>query len=335
MESVKVTGGSGALNDKLIFADGAVLSNDAKLALSANPDAAIHTVAGYDPDTTTPGLLPTLQISGLDNVNNFDVSSDVVLNYSESVVAQTGKCIRIVDDGDVGFRGESSVHTQIIDVTDSMQVSITGGKVTLKPIFDLDLANNYHIEIDAGAFVGLNSGQATEVFNGSTSLNFGTVTPGTGALTNAMASQVMDVDGQMVAGHRWLDIEGLGSPSGSAMGLDLDGFNYALVAKDYDAQGANSSSGYDGVALGDLNVGLNNFGLGDLLYIDDQGNSFDAQNDLALTVVINTGAAPTQIQFAGTDLGGFIEVSLLNSSVSFDSINALNLFVGNTAVILA
>lgn len=35
-ETVKVIGGNGALNDKLVFADGAMLSNNPKHALSAN-----------------------------------------------------------------------------------------------------------------------------------------------------------------------------------------------------------------------------------------------------------------------------------------------------------
>ena len=334
-ETVKVIGGNGALNDKLIFADGAVLSNNAKLALSANLNAAIETVTGYDPDTTTPGLRPVLQASALDDVSNFEVSSDIVLSYSEPVTAQAGKYIRIVDGGGAGLRGESSDNTQVIEVTDSTQVSIVGGRVTLNPTFDLDLASRYHIEIDAGAFVGQTSGQATEAYNGSSSLNFSTVTPGTGTLANAVASRAMEASGTMVAGHSWLDIEGIGSPSGNAVALDLAGGNYALVAKDYDLNGADSGAGYDGIALGDLNVALNNFALGDLIYIDDQGNSLGALNDLQLTAVIDQGSAPTPIQFAGTSLGGFIEVGLQGSLASFDTIEALNQLVGSSAVITA
>ncbi|OYU12070.1 MAG: hypothetical protein CFE38_09825 [Comamonadaceae bacterium PBBC1] len=332
-ESVKVIGGNGALNDKLIFADGAVLSNNAKLALNINLNAAIETVTGYDPNTTTPGLRPMLQASALDNVSNLDVSSAIVLSYSESVTAQAGKYIRIVDDGGAGFRGESSNHTQLIAVTDSTQVSIVGGKVRLNPTFDLDLSSHYHIEIDAGAFVGQTSGQATGAYNGSSGLNFSTVTPGTGAVASAVASQAMDASGAMVAGHNWLDIEGMGSPSaGSGTPIDLSGGNYALVAKDYDASGGNSALDYDGIQLGDFYVAANNFALGDLIYIDDQFNNLSAQNDLSLTAVLDQGTPPTRIQFAGTGLGGFIDVTLLGSTATFDSVTAFNLAVGGTAV---
>ena len=55
-ETVKVVGGTGNSNDHLVFADGAVFSNNARLALNANPGVAIDAIAGYDPGTTTPGV---------------------------------------------------------------------------------------------------------------------------------------------------------------------------------------------------------------------------------------------------------------------------------------
>ncbi len=280
---------------------------------------------------------PQLRSSALDNVKNFDVNSNIVIQYDQSVTAVAGKYIHIVNDGGVGFRGESVVHTQSILLTDTTQVTISQGKITINPIFDLDLANTYHITLDEGAFMSSLSGLATVAFDGTTSLNFSTVTPGTTSIANAVASQKMDADGAMVDSYRWLDIEGVGSPSASAVALDLVGGNYALVAKDYDASGGNIISGYDGIALGDLNVALNSFVLGDLIYIDDQGNNLNALNDLMLTAPLDKGVAPTPIQFAGAvlGLGGFIEVSLLSSTASFDSINALNQLVGGTAVIAA
>lgn len=69
-ESVKVIGGSGGLNDKLVFADGAVLSNNAKTALAGDINVAISAVTGYDAGTVTPGLdrdapvLTSAQVNG-------------------------------------------------------------------------------------------------------------------------------------------------------------------------------------------------------------------------------------------------------------------------------
>ncbi|WP_228769400.1 putative Ig domain-containing protein [Limnohabitans sp. 2KL-3] len=278
---------------------------------------------------------PQLRSSALDNVTNFDVNSNIVIQYDQSVTAVAGKYIHLVNDGGVGFRGESVVHTQSILLTDTTQVTISQGKITINPIFDLDLANTYHITLDEGAFMSTLSGLATAAFDGTTSLNFATVTPGTTSIANAVASQKMDADGAMVDSYRWLDIEGIGIPSGLPTALDLVGGNYAVVAKDQDPTGADNLTGYDGIALGNLNVALNNFALGDLIYIDDQGNNLNAVNDLTLTAVLDTGVAPTLIQFAGTDLAGFIEVSLLNSTASFDSFNTLKQLVGGMPVISA
>ncbi|QVL45271.1 MAG: hypothetical protein KFB94_08440 [Methylophilaceae bacterium] len=283
---------------------------------------------------TTPGLAPMLLESNLDDVTNFDVTSSIVLTYSEAVTAASGKYLRIINDGGDGFRGESATHTQLIEVTDESQVSIVNGTITINPRFDLDLANDYHIEIDAGAFVSVATGVASNAYDGTDTLNFSTVTPGTTSLSNAAASVEMDANGDMVSSYEWLDIEGIGSPSSdNPVSLDLSTGNYALVAKDYDTEGSDDDIGYDGISLNNLNVAANGFGAGDLIYIDDQTNNSDALNDLGLTAVIDFGTAPTKLQFAGTDLGGFIDVTLSVSQITFDSIAAFNEEIGSTAVI--
>jgi hypothetical protein len=147
----------------------------------------------------------------------------------------------------------------------------------------------------------------------------------------------MAADGSLAASYQWLDIEGISTPSGSATALDLSAGNYALAAKDYDAAGANGGTGYDGIQLGDLYVAANSFALGDLIYLDDQGNNLGTLNNLALTGVLNDGAAPTTIQFAatGTGLGGLIDVSVAGTGIDYASIASLNAVVGNAAVISA
>ena len=328
-ESVRVVGsGTTSLNDQLVFADGAVHSADAKAALVTSLTATIGAVTGYDATMVTPGvgLGITLNQSALDNVTNLEVGSNIVLNFSTSVTAVAGKYIHIVNDGGTGFHGEATVKTLDILVTDTSQVTISsGGKVTLNPTADLDLANNYHITIDAGAFTSA-SGSTLAAYDGTTALNFSTVTPGVSSLTNAVASQVMGADGTLASGHFWLDIEGIGSPSQTAgTALDLSAKNYALVAKDYDAAGASSSLGYDGIKTADFYVAANNFGAGDLLYIDNQGV---AANDLTQSIIINNGNPPTTLQFAGTTLGGLVNISLAGSSATFDTIAQMKTLLG-------
>ena len=308
---------------------------------SGNDANALQDLAGNDvasgaaipvTNQTVVATPPTLSASLLDNVTNLEVSSNIVLNFSANVSAAAGKYIHIVNDANsvtgAGFRGESTVNTLDILVTDSTQVTIAGGKVTINPTADLDLANNYHITIDAGAFTASASGAAMAAYDGTTTLNFSTVTPGTTALANAAASQVMNADGTLGSGHLWLDIEGIGSPSASAgTALDLSANSYALMAKDYDTAGGSAGLGYDGVKTADFYVAANNFGANDLLYIDNQGG---AANDVTLTNIINLGTPPTTVQFAGTGLGGFVDISIASSTATFDTIAQLKTLLGTT-----
>jgi hypothetical protein len=231
-----------------------------------------------------------------------------------------------VNDGGTGFHGESTVNTLNILVTDTTQVSIVGGKVTLNPTADLDLATNYHITIDAGAFTTTATGAALAAYDGTSTLHFSTVMPGTTALANAVASHIMNADGTLGSGHLWLDIEGIGSPSNfSGTALDLSANNYALVAKDYSSSGG--SPGNDGVITGDFYVAANNFGAGDLLYIDNQSA---VANDMTKTNIINHGTPPTTVQFAGTNLGGLVDISLAGTTTTFDTIAQMKTLLGTS-----
>jgi Ca2+-binding RTX toxin-like protein len=339
-ETVTVAAATGAANDRLVFADGSVLSNDAKLALNASASAALGSVTGFDASKTTPGLAPKIT-SSVDGVSNLDVTSPIVLKVNQAVTAVAGKFIRIVDDGGAGFNGESTVRTQEISVTDSSKVSIQGGLITLRPGFDLDLSSNYHIEIDAGAFVN-SKGKGNAAVTDPTTLNFSTVTPGTAGSTGtgaAVASQAMDTaTGNLVASFSWLDIQGVGSPSAnSGSVLDLGAANVALVFKDYDPAGGQDSS--NGVGAPDFYVRANNFGAGDMLYVDNQ-NPMAGPNLLGETTVLaDTPADPpgiTQISFGAplvapvgsSGLGAVLEIDLAGTNATFANLEQLKNLLG-------
>ena len=138
----------------------------------------------------------------------------------------------------------------------------------------------------------------------------------------------MNTDGTLGSGHLWLDIELIGSPSASAgTALDLSANSYALVAKDYDVAGGSVGLGYDGVKTADFYVAANNFGANDLLYIDNQGG---AANDVTLTNIINNGTPPTTVQFAGTSLGGLLDISLAGLTATFDTVAQMKTLLGTT-----
>jgi hypothetical protein len=252
---------------------------------------------------------PTLT-STIDNVANFDVSSNIVLTASEAVTGVAGKFIRIVNDANdvtnAGFHGETTANTQTIDAA---AVTIVGKTITINPGFDLDLSNNYHIEVDAGAFIGATSGMGSIAVTDPLAMNFSTVTPGaaTGGVAGAVASQQM-VSGTdaMAASYSWWDIQGLGSTiTSTAVAGDLAAGNIAVVIKDYDPAAGNANIGYTGIGSpGDGYVNLLNFGTGDLLYIDNQTNA--AVNDLTQASIGNSGVAPNKLIIDGyTPQGGF------------------------------
>jgi hypothetical protein len=332
-ESVTVAAGASALDDTLIFADGAVGSLSAKSALETNPTVPITGIAGYVANRTTPGVGPELKHQALDNVTNLDPTSNLVLQFTVPVTAVAGKAIRIVDDGGFGpdgsgFRGESRTFSHSIPADDTSRVTVQGNRVTINPSYDLDLATKYHIEIDEGAFVSA-SGKPSEAFDGTSTLNFSTVTPGQAALAQASASRKFNAAGVLVDSYKWLDIEGIGSKAGSKTNLELSAQSVALVFRDYSSQAAGNPSTYDGVGAPTFWVGAVGFGGDDLVYIDDQFGS----NDLSKTIFLNTGAPPTEIQFVpspSSSLGGYIDVTLVGSTQVFTSVSEWMQKLGST-----
>ena len=137
---------SGQFNDLALNtnSDGAETNNAVSITVDALP-LALESTTPADGDLVGP-------------------KSDLVLRFSKPVQAVSGKKIRIVNDSDT-----SLVE---IDAADTTQVTVgTDGTVTLNPTADLAMGKNYHIEIDAAAFVDL-SGSAFAGIADATALNF-------------------------------------------------------------------------------------------------------------------------------------------------------------------
>lgn len=283
--------------------------------------------------------------SSIDDVTNFDVTSNIVLTASENVTAVAGKFIHIVNDGGTGYQGESTVHSFDIDVTDASKVTISGNKITINPDlkFDLDLANNYHILVDAGAFTGMVSGQGSTAVSSVTSMNFATVTPGsasTGGLAAAVTSVMMANGVDAVStGAKWLDVVGVGDPTGSATAAgatyDLSTGSFVIVGgKDNDSAGGDGSA-YDGITV--LNtywVALMGFGANDTIYIDDQFNDVAKVNDFSLSSYnAATSNPPTSVQFASTAGQAFLDVTVPGLNPTFTSLAEFQAATSNHAVI--
>ena len=345
-EQVTVAAGLVALDDILVFTDGSVSSRQALLALQQDKQVAINDVPGFRSNKSTPGVAVYLLDSPLDDLTNLDPRSNLVLKFSSNITAQSGKSLRIVNDGGSGsngsgFRGEATDNSMTISVTDQTQVRIVNNTLIVNPVRDLDLANKYHIEIDEGAFKGSN-GLASPAVSNMNRVNFETVRPGTGSANPGVPTDLsapsrrMSDDGLVIAGPSWIDIEALGTSAGSAaVPISLSSGAYVLSFKDYSDRSPNPINGFDGIQVRGFWVSALDFGADDLLYIDNQHSQI---NDLSLSYFLTGGSAPTRLQFAadstapsGSALAGWVDVTLVGSGAGFNNLASWGQLLGLTA----
>ena len=274
--------------DKLVFADGEVTLQLANY-LSGGAFAPI----------LSSSLGPSLAGAEYANITNMDVRSNLVLVASENIQsAVANKFIRIVDDGG-SYRGEAVNNTLTIAANSSM-VNISGNKVIINPDVDLDLASNYHIEIDDGAFIG-SSGR---VLSWITRGGFSTVTPSTSA-TGAQAVR-MNSAGTIENSSLWLDLEGRGDPAqalAAANTFNANNASYVFYVADSDpTTPTNSGSGVKTNST--FNVSIVGLGSDDQVYFDNLGvnqsinqasNISLANNRLTLSSLFSNGG---QISFS-------------------------------------
>jgi hypothetical protein len=302
-------------------------------ALLAEFNNAVHLLAPNGVDTKTDlqlvadGVVNThavLSTTLSPSVANLDVASNLVFTSSIAVNATTvaGKYIHITDLGgsnsSTGYHNDTNTNSVDIELSTAIArglVSIdsaTHTKITINPMWDLDLSSNYSISIDAGAFVDRTTGRASDAV---AAINFSTVTPGvhvaggTGtAASEARAAQTMNADGTLAAGKYWMDVEGLGNISGVVTQLgDLANRSYVLVAKNYAVlPGGTGGDFSDGIRLADTNVGVANFGIDDYVYFDAQLNDATKQVfDSNVVTVVN-----------GNDFGGAVGQNALDMATA-------------------
>jgi hypothetical protein len=240
-----------------------------------------------------------------------------VLEFSEAVTAVAGKTIKIVNDANsgtkLGFAGESLTNTFVLDVTDP-NVIISGSKITINLGRDLDLSNNYHVKIDAGAFFGVTSQLASLGVSDATTLNFSTVTPDTDKLITSTTglSQIVQADGSLADSFIWKNVEGWpGGETGSQTTLDLSGHAIALVTADLLAATSTLSPAAANVATANFNLALQNFGANDLIYMDDLGRNTENSSqtlNLIFGIQVTSDGTKTNFNFAPSKNGGNIDI---------------------------
>jgi methionine-rich copper-binding protein CopC len=127
-------------------------------------------------DTTPPTLSSS---TPADNATGVAVSSNIVLNFSESVKAGTGNVLI----------KKSSDNTTITTIPiANAQITISGSTVTINPTADLDNSTGYYIEIASGVILDLSDNAFTGITSSST-LNFTSAAETTPPTTPAATTQ--------------------------------------------------------------------------------------------------------------------------------------------------
>ena len=292
--------------------------------------------------------------SVLDQAVNVEVTSDIVLAFNRPVTANAGAHISLVNDANTasvsGYQGEATAHTielylnagtvaggittfQAFSTSNLATGSESGtvtmnaaGLVTVNPLNDLDLSNNYHVEIAANSFQDA-SLQGNAVFGaltgGAYAMNFSTVSPGqattSGSLAAAAASVHMNAAGSaLTAGHLWvsLDVPSLGDSS-VLKEIDLTPQDYALVMKTVQISGAL------GVDAGSY-VALKNFAAGDVVYFDQQlavpPTAFvDDQSAAARPSGYTGSSGGASLAYDITSTGGALQANIAFMGTPFDA----------------
>jgi hypothetical protein len=261
---------------------------------------------------------PRLNANPLDGVINLDVTSNLVLSFSEEIEFVSGGEIRVVNDangaGKLGYYGENLTNTLTYVIPSSANVhnlaqgsvSISGNKLIINPSRDLDFSNNYHIEISGAALRGKVSELNFAGISNATDLNFSTVTPSAAKnLSDTQGlSQTMSSSGNLENSFYWFDIDGWGTRSSSSgVAVDLSGKKVALIAPDKLAAPSelvpDGNGGYSvaqaNVSTGNFNLAVSDFGSDDLFYVDDLGRNptenFAQTTELIFAIQRNTSTS--------------------------------------------
>ena len=142
-------------------------SNGTKLFMLGYTDDKIHEYSlsvAFEIINTVPTLSSSVPA---DNATSVALDSTIVLNFSESVDAESGN-ITIKKTSD-----NSTVET--IDVTSGQVTGSGTSQITITPSSDFDSGTEYYVLIDASAFDDSNSGSYAGI-SSTTGLSFTTVT---------------------------------------------------------------------------------------------------------------------------------------------------------------
>jgi hypothetical protein len=298
-----------------------VFGDDYQITVRATDSAGLFVDSSFAIDITGAPVIRS-ELSNL-GTKMLDVRTSIVLTIDQNVSAVEGKNIVFTDNTAVGYQGETQQNNFSIPVTSEL-VKIDNEKgiviINIDSYFALDLASNYTLSIDDGAFLSSSTNLAT---GSVTDITFSTVTPTSDSVTlsqlgqgdnNAAQSYMMSViDGSLIESAQWIDIEGLGSGTnagtisnlaedidkGTVVKIDAGASNYVFVFSDQNSNGGSEITGSGIATHTDFAVFIDNFGSDDLIFVDDAFNDSSALNLLSYEFFASGSGADTKELFVG------------------------------------
>jgi hypothetical protein len=335
---------------------GLTISSNGTISGTATTDGSYSvTITGTDGSGLTASQTTNVLVgnslalaSQLDGVTNLDVRSDLVLTANEnlSLTTTVGTYYITIEDLStssgygldatspqnntmrleikVNSNGTSTlswyenqaaftnnIKTTVSDPDDF--VVFDGNTVRLSLVDHLDLSSNYKVTVDNGLLVGSSTGTSTGY-----SASFSTVQPTSngGDSTNAATSVKMNADGSLSNSSSWLDLTDVGNGfQSTAQTTDASSGAIVYVLQDADSKSASALD--DGIKVnGDANVSIQNFGLDDLLYIDNIFNS--SQNDMTIST-FGSGNGSSSQPFNWTQVTENAVASIAIVNIELDS----------------
>jgi len=135
--------------------------------LDGTYDASTLTQVAPPPPPPSDTTKPTLSsMTPADNATSVAVNSNLVLTFSEAVLAGAGTIV---------IHSSTGATVATINAADNSQVSISGNIVTINPIADLLQGTSYYVTIDANAFRDASSNYYAGITS-NTAFNFTTFT---------------------------------------------------------------------------------------------------------------------------------------------------------------
>jgi len=287
--------------------------------VAGNPYAGILNATTLNFNTTSTVAPTLLSSSPADDGLNVAVSSNIVLTFSDAVMAGTGNIV---------IRDAAGTITNTISVTDTSQVTFSGNIVTINPTNNLALNTGYNVQINGGVIRSTSNLNFAGILN-ATTLNFTTsndappvvaagnilvTSTGTGVLAGEVAGEVYVVENTITATWNNLGTNGDGNTDISSVTMDFREFNSGVSAV-ITAQETAAGSGIwtASYTINNINANLLNDRNVFVTATDIVGNATTTEDNANLSVQDTTAPVIIINTIMGDNILNYLEATTANT----------------------